>query len=122
MDKDLGDYNFTLKINGGDVYKAVKNFIKNGLGLKKEDIIQEIKNQSIDFAKEALNETLIDKKLNEEINNRIYKALNSSFGWNYQDSLKEYIERKINEEIKKCIAETIKEKITVQFKTGEFNA
>ena len=40
----MEDFYFKFKFSGDETYKAVANFIKNGLGLSKQDILDQIKN------------------------------------------------------------------------------
>lgn len=83
-----------FKFSGADTYKAVKNYIKNGLGLNRQDIADQIKNEAISYAEKAINEFHMSKRVDTLIEQRITRALTDKYGWNSSDSLKSYIEKK----------------------------
>lgn len=110
---------FYFKFSGADTYKAVKNFIKNGLGLNKQDIINIIKDTAISYAEKAIQEFHVPKRIDELIEERISKALADRFGWGANASLKNYIEKRIDTEINNQVSEIIKNNFVFKIKEKE---
>ena len=110
---------FYFKFSGADTYKAVKNFIKNGLGLNKQDIINQIKNESITYAEKAIQEFHMSKRIDDLIEERISKAMVDKFGWGSNQSLKNYIERKVDAEVNNQVSKIIKDNFVFKIKEKE---
>lgn len=110
---------FYFKFSGADTYKAVKNFIKNGLGLNKQDIISQIKNEAITYAEKAIQEFHMSKRIDDLIEEKISKAMIGKFGWDYNDSLKKYIERKVDTEVSNQVSKIIKDNFVFKIKEKE---
>lgn len=110
---------FYFKFSGADTYKAIKNFIENGLGLNKQDIINQIKNETITYAEKAIQEFHMSKRIDNLIEERISKAMMGKFGWDYNDSLKKYIERKVDAEVSNQVSKIIKDNFVFKIKEKE---
>lgn len=110
---------FYFKFSGADTYKAVKNFIKNGLGLTRQDVLNQIKDEAIFYAEKAIQEFHMSERIDNLIEEKISKALAGKFGWNYNDSLKNYIKRKVDTEIKNQVSEIIKNNFVFKIKEKE---
>ena len=104
-----------FKFSGRDTYKAVKEFIKNGLGLSKEDIEAEIRAYGEEAARKAVNVTQVPLAIKYQIEQRIDEALKAGYGWSGKERLKEVIEKAVEAEVKKQVAEVIREKVKVMF-------
>ena len=104
-----------FKFSGRDTYKAVKEYIKNGLGLSKEDIEAEIRAYGEAAAERAINSYQVPLALNSRIDERIDMAMNAGFGYTGHERLKQIIERAVEAEVKKQVAEVIREKVKVMF-------
>lgn len=105
-----------FKFSGRDAYKAVKEYIKNGLGLSKEDIEAEIRAYGEAAAERAINGYQVPTALNCRIDERIDMALNAGFGYTGHAKLKEIIVKAVEAEVKKQVAEVIREKMAEFFK------
>lgn len=110
---------FYFKFSGADTYKAVENFIKNGLGLNKQDIINQIKNEAITYAEKAIKEFHMSKRIDDLIEERISKAMVDKFGWGSNQSLKNYIERKVDAEVNNQVSKIIKDNFIFKIKEKE---
>ena len=108
-----------FKFSGADTYKAVKNFIKNGLGLNKQDIISQIKNEAITYAEKAIQEFHMSRRIDDLIEERITKAMIGKFGYNNNESLKNYIERKVDAEVNNQVSKIIKDNFVFKIKEKE---
>lgn len=115
----MEDFYFKFKFSGDETYKAVENFIKNGLGLSKQDIIDQIKNEAISYAGKAIEEFHMSKRIDDLIEERISKAMISKFGWNSNESLKNYIERKVDAEVNNQVSKIIKDNFVFKIKEKE---
>lgn len=104
-----------FKFSGRDTYKAVKEYIKNGLGLSKEDIEAEIRAYGEEAARKAVNVTQVPLAIKYQIEQRIDEALKAGYGWSGKERLKEVIEKAVEAEVKKQVAEVIREKVKVMF-------
>lgn len=104
-----------FKFSGRDTYKAVKEYIKNGLGLSKEDIESEIRAYGEEAARKAVNVTQVPLAIKYQIEQRIDEALKAGYGWSGKERLKEVIEKAVEAEVKKQVAEVIREKVKVMF-------
>lgn len=104
-----------FKFSGRDTYKAVKEYIKNGLGLSKEDIEAEIRAYGEAAAERAINSYQVPRALNSRIDERIDMALNAGYGYTGHSRLKELIVKAVEVEVKKQVAEVIREKVKVMF-------
>lgn len=104
-----------FKFSGRDTYKAVKEYIKNGLGLSKEDIEAEIRAYAEERAREAVNVTQVPLAIKYQIDKRIDEALNADYWCSGKGRLKEIIEKMVEAEVKKQVAEVIREKVKVMF-------
>ena len=115
----MEDFYFKFKFSGDETYKAVSNFIKNGLGLNKQDIINQIKNEAIAYAEKAIQEFHMSKRIDNLIEERISSAMIGKFGWNSNESLKNYIEKRIDIEINNQVSEIIKNNFVFKIKEKE---
>lgn len=104
-----------FKLSGRDTYKAVKEYIKNGLGLSKEDIEAEIRAYGEEAALKAVNVTQVPLAIKYQIDQRIDEALKAGYGWSGKERLKEVIEKAVEAEVKKQVAEVVREKVKVMF-------
>ncbi len=104
-----------FKFSGRDTYKAVKEYIKNGLGLSKEDIEAEIRAYGEEAARKAVNVTQVPLAIQYQVEHRIDEALNAGFGYTGHERLKQIIERAVEAEVKKQVAEVIRDKVKVMF-------
>lgn len=102
-----------FKITGSDTYKAVKQYIHNGLGLNKEDIKNEVVAEAKRQTAKVLSEQDIPAAFSAEIQKKIDRALYKRFGWCGNNSFGKYIEDIIRAEVKKQVSEIIKEKVNV---------
>ena len=107
---------FYFKFSGADTYKAVRNFIKNGLGLNRQDIADQIKNEAISYAEKAINEFHMSKRVDTLIEQRITRALVNRFGYDSSDSLKSYIEKRVEAEVRNQVSEIIKNNFVFKIK------
>lgn len=107
---------FYFKFSGADTYKAVENFIKNGLGLNKQDIIDQIKNEAISYAEKAIKEFHMSKRIDNLIEERISRAMIDKFG---SLQLKDYIERKVGAEVNNQVSKIIKDNFVFKIKEKE---
>lgn len=110
---------FYFKFSGADTYKAVENFIKNCLGLNKQDIISQIKNEAIAYAEKAIQEFHMSKRIDNLIEERISSAMIGKFGWNSDESLKKYIEKRVDTEINNQVSKIIKDNFVFKIKEKE---
>lgn len=110
---------FYFKFSGADTYKAVKNFIKNGLGLNKQDIINQIKNEAIAYSEKAIQEFHMSKRIDDLIEERISRAMVDRFGWGSNQSLKNYIEERVDTEVKNQVSKIIKDNFVFKIKEKE---
>lgn len=110
---------FYFKFSGADTYKAVTNFIKNGLGLNKQDIISQIKNEAISYAEKAIQEFHMSKRIDDLIEERISRAMVDRFGWGSNQSLKNYIEERVDTEVKNQVSKIIKDNFVFKIKEKE---
>lgn len=115
----MEDFYFKFKFSGDETYKAVSNFIKNGLGLSKQDILAQIKNEAISYAEKAIQEFHMSKRIDDLIEERISKAMISKFGWNSNQSLKNYIEERVDTEVKNQVSKIIKDNFVFKIKEKE---
>ena len=96
-----------FKFTGADTYKAVKQYIKNGLGLSKEDIELEIKNAGIQYADRVLD----SKAIELEIDRVLERKINSVLGRYDPDTrLIRIVEDTVKRTVEKRVAEIMKEK------------
>lgn len=100
-----------FKITGSDTYKAVKQYIKNGLGLSKEDIEIEIRSYACKVAEQAVEKAQLPRILEDKIDRRINEALTGGYGWNGQSELKHIIEKAVEAEVQKQVAKVVQEKM-----------
>lgn len=110
---------FYFKFSGADTYKAVANFIKNGLGLNKQDIISQIKNEAISYAEKAIKEFHMSKRIDDLIEERISRAMVDRFGWGSNQSLKNYIEERVDIEVKNQVSKIIQDNFVFKIKEKE---
>lgn len=108
-----------FKFSGADTCKAVKNYIKNGLGLNKQDIADQIKNEAISYAEKAINEFHMSKRIDTLIEQRITRVLVDRYGYNSSDSLKSYIEKRVEAEVRNQVSEIIKNNFVFKIKEKE---
>ncbi len=109
---DNGDVFF--KFTGRDTYRAVKQFIKNGLGLSKGDIENEIKAAAFEYASKAIENYSVPNAFRDAIESRITSALRSVRAYSSWDSvILSMIEKAIEKEVKEQVDKIIKERIAV---------
>ncbi len=114
-----------FKFSGKDTYKAVKQYIENGLGLNKENIEHQIKEEALDRLQNIVIDQDIIKLLNERIDWHIEQAM-KHYGSGYPcscssavtASVASLIKSRVNAEIDRQVSEAIKDKITVYLKLG----
>ena len=106
-----------FKFTGRDTYKAVKQYIKNGLGLSKENIELEIKNAGIQYAERVLD----SKAIELEIDRMLERKINSAFGrydpdtWLIrivEDAVRRTVEKRVDEIMKEKFVDIMREVLT----------
>ena len=106
-----------FKITGADTYKAVKQYIKNGLGLSKEDIELEIQNAGIKFAERVLDSKAIELEIDRVIEWKINNAL-GRYGPNttlikiVEDTVRIIAEKKVDEIMKEKFVDIMREALS----------
>lgn len=105
-----------FKFSGRDTYKAVKEYIKNGLGLSKEDIEAEIRAYGEEAARKAVNVTQVPLAIKYQIEQRIDEALKAEYGWSGKERLRDVIEKAVRAEVQKQVSEVVREKMAEFFK------
>ena len=61
----------------------------------------------------------MSKRIDNLIEERISKAMMGKFGWDYNDSLKKYIERKVDAEVSNQVSKIIKDNFVFKIKEKE---
>lgn len=106
-----------FKITGADTYKAVKQYIKNGLGLSKEDIELEIQNAGIKFAERVLDSKAIELEIDRVLERKIDNALgrydpNTRLIRIVEDTVKRTVEKRVDEIMKEKFVDIMREVLT----------
>lgn len=106
---------FILKVKFQDTYKALANYINNGLGIKREDVERYLE----DFARKAVNEYDFYPIIKTVINERILEVFKKQYSYWPDTGLKAYFEKAIKDEISRQVSHTVKEQIRVVLKDQE---
>lgn len=114
-----------VKVSGRDVYKAVKQYLNNGLGLTKEEVQAQIKEKAESWARDHLVKEQVERIIKEQVNKTMHAAVLSATGYpdyyplNTKAALKEYITKKIEGEITKVAAEITKDAVQAFLNAGK---
>ena len=110
MFDDNGD--FILKVKFQDTYKALANYINNGLGIKRDDVERHLE----DFARKVVSEYNFYPVVKEVINDKMMQLFREKYSYWPDKGLKNYLEKVIKDEISRQVSETVKEQIKVVLK------
>lgn len=113
MFDDNGD--FVLKVKFQDTYKALANYINNGLGIKRDDVERYIE----DFARKVIHEYDFYPVIKAVMNEKLTEVFRERYSYLPDKGLKSYLEKIIKDEISKQVSETIKEQVKVVLKNQE---
>ena len=112
---------FPINVKFDGNYKAIANDIRNGLGVKKEDIDDYIQK----FAEEAVRRYVmehsqqIDKIVDNAFNDTMKRLFSNKNGFSWERNFSNYVSQAIDSEVKKKVAETVAENIEVRLKGGK---
>lgn len=106
-----------FKFTGADTYKAVKQYIKNGLGLSKEDIELEIRNAGIEHAERVLDSKAIELEIDRVLERKIDNVLghydpNTRLIRIVEDSVRKAVEKRVDEIMKEKFMDIMREVLT----------
>ena len=114
-----------VRVSARDVYKAVKNYLNNGLGLTKEEVQAQIKERAESWVRDSILEKQMDKIIREKVDEALRDAVMSATGHPYyyplntKEALKEYIKKRIEGEITKVAAEITKDAVQAFLNAGK---
>ena len=103
---------FVLKVKFQDTYKALANYIKNGLGITRDDVEKYLR----DFAHDAVREYDFCPAVKSVINERMVEVFRERYSYSPDRGLKSYIEKAVRDEISKQVSEAVKEQVRVVLK------
>ena len=106
---------FILKVKFQDTYKALANYINNGLGIKREDVERYLE----DFARKAVKEYDFYPAIKSVINDKMIEVFRERYSYYPDKGLKSYIEKVVKDEITKQVSETVKEQVRIVLKDQE---
>lgn len=110
MFNDNGD--FILKVKFQDTYKALANYINNGLGIKRDDVEKYLE----DFARKIVNDYDFYPVIKSVIDDKMIQTFRERYSYYPDKGLKSYLEKVVKEEISKQVSETVKEQVRVVLK------
>lgn len=110
--------NVIFKFSGRDTYKAVKQYIHHGLGLSKEDIQKEIKEEALRYTRNVELDNIINERIENKINSLINDALEKIFGFYPKYEIEKVVRSKADEMIRKAVDEAIRKQFSQALKTG----
>lgn len=103
---------FILKVKFQDTYKALANYINNGLGIKRDDVERYLE----DFARKIINEYNFYPVIKTVIDEKLVSVFREKYSYLPDKGLRSYLEKIVKDEISKQVSETIKEQVKVVLK------
>ena len=103
---------FTLKLKFQDTYKAVANYIRNGLGIKRDDVEKYIQG----FVREVISGYDFYPVIKDVVRDKMAEALKERYSYTPESDMRKYIERAIRDEVTKQVSDVIKDQVKVVLK------
>lgn len=110
--------NVTFKFSGRDTYKAVKQYIHNGLGLSKEDIEKAIKDEAMRYVQDVRFDYMVVNRVESRVDKMIADTLKKIYGYFPESEITKIVRSKADEMIRKSIDEAIKTQFSQALKIG----
>lgn len=104
-----------LKVKFQDTYKAIANYIRNGLGIKRNDILRYIE----ECVKNEISKIDLNKLVKEAIRDEMIYVMRKKYSYDGHSDLRGYVDTAIREEVKAQVSRSVISRIKIETVDGE---